>query len=739
MASVRLYGNYRKAAMWVPVGYQKLYQMKEQMQRLGLQICSEVHKFNLKTPEDDVIIEISSNTFLNFKDPIQLRMAKYNDASVDVIKITCGHPVGLYAFIVAHVGSTTINYVRRYYDLKGQELDAMPHPMIDDGRYFVNFVGVSSEDPWTYKYGPVTDKDGNVYQPEGINEIFSSNHKNIEFGLGIPECPSGQDIKKPSLISHARFMLNQAAENEAFGGVTVTCYNGDSYKYCVPLSSLGQFPYALTNQQTPFMNRYTSLGILSTHAYLRDLGGVTGIDAVSCETFADLIYSVSRLYHTGFGRPQDHEYIELFNADIALAQDILQTQQRKGTTLTQRVYQAIGYDDGAFDILEPYIDCVWNLSFYNNSFAMIAADSSKEVKRTDHRCVSHLNTCFYWRNGAITGYMATPAWEHGDPNTIFNDVKKPFDIDKDGVLSYVKIEKATETFDAGIPTEYGWNVNLHVKDQAITQNVMAIRPVQYTDHLAIVGDYPTPPSWCWADVRLMPISYSVLHSNIGASFQCVIYEKHELIDDGLIPLNYKAYVAKWSPPDFYRVAERWHRERVTYWIYVNGKHYQIVTGTVELPVEVGHVQKHRQFLVTPTEADPAYPNIINSHAACFGNHVLDVETAGEQVARIFTSVTAEILLVGFDIYPVELHHDIVRENYVGFDGGGLLFNYTGSPYAYPPLIDSTFTAPNSRKWMLFNLAGNYQSIPAPTTNRVNGMGLMLVESEAPPTGATQLR
>jgi hypothetical protein len=112
---------------------------------------------------------------------------------------------------------------------------------------------------------------------------------------------------------------------------------------------------------------------------------------------------------------------------------------------------------------------------------------------------------------------------------------------------------------------------------------------------------------------------------------------------------------------------------------------------------------------------------------------------GDQVSRIFTSVTAELLLVGFDIYPIELHHDIVRELYVGFDGGGLLFDYTGSPYAYPPLIDSTFTSPDSRQWMMFNLAGNYQSITAPTTNRVNGMGLMLVESAAPPPGATQLR
>lgn len=374
--SLKLFGDVAKAGSWVPYAKKRLLTIKQVMTSCGLPMLSK------KVPlPDGGLIEIrASNIFGVEQDSIMIYV-----------------PVGA-AIIVAHVGTTTGEFIKKFYDLFGNEIPS-DWLIVDDGKYGLIWEGIPHDDPDDYSYTTIP--------PDG---------------LGVAAVSNGIAAQKILGFKQAQIILNTALEDEIYRDVDMHVVLPGVYDYHYNFlhleDSLFFRPFKI--KAKPFVSRYVDDGIVTlSHTWKAAVGGVMQYNAYLSEGMGDILPIVKRLYHTRFdGQGNKIRSFVAIDGDGAGAGAV---NYYSDLRMTQDLIRADSHDFGGSPMAEPMMKETYSF------------DAAKQSGEDWHRCSNPSNKDCYFNDGGSTSGL----------DTIADDLKRVFSITETGALDYVRMQKNT--------------------------------------------------------------------------------------------------------------------------------------------------------------------------------------------------------------------------------------------------------------------------------------------------------
>ena len=691
------------------------------------------------------------------------------------------------ALIIAQPGTSTTDFTtRRYYDIFGNDLQIPSGQkpagwtLLDDGTY--GFEGsVSNDDPETNSYAyPSTDK-GSMLVPavfNGIAATFQLGNQNYRFVLNDSQedemweasevefemedtstftsqflthddsliyTPYRYRANKPFLSRYVADGIITATQMwSAFETVLVyrAYYSGD-WVDCVPqITRIYYKPFQQTSQNA---RRYTTI------------------------TPAAVCLAMTQFY-----------------SDNRLTQDVI-----RGNDWLYTPNGAIGYitagmvfewgaqtsEGGPEQMLEPSHQETYDLSTLLNPVVV--------GKEFDRGIDESLYSCFFIDGDTISGKTlptltriiggypySGPAQSVSDTGieTIKDDVIKPYALKQDGTMTYVRCQKTQVStprtamdandnlFTQNVNIFTTWNCGLYVAGKLIEESgflpvielyddtILPPQPgtgdtLEFNYYLQEIGGCP---------IYILPVTYKILHAHHDANFDVCIYRK----------TVYKSYEQAWQSyyanrdpyqyPGFgggsaqpYQFRKTTIDSVTTYWIVVNGVISQITYKDSQGNIQPYQSTNHEKQLTlsgnplsingVPIGATNGMQEVDGYSQAGIAPWV-DIDAGSVNITRIFTTASSKHILIGFDVFPVQVNHNLTY-----FAQGGdtnLLAEFdTTVPFPitpFPPSSDGTYPSVQDRQWILFDASGNGSQIQTPTVNndgktkvnRVNGLCLL---------------
>ena len=303
------------------------------------------------------------------------------------------------------------------------------------------------------------------------------------------------------------------------------------------------------------------------------------------------------------------------------------------------------------------------------------------------------------RAETLSSYWNTHRLTDHDGST-HNAFMIPLSVREDGKKSYILVEKSS--------TLTEMKSTLYIADKMVESTGM--QPVVYPNP-ALVG----------GPIGSLQTKYSVMHEFQGKKYSAAVYRRTRYLshhsEDALVggqtlKIGYLDSKVKTACVD----------EVVDFVVTVNGK-------AVTLPINCALTEKF--LYVDYTDSNPTGLLVTNSFLGW--STLVYFDTAGEtQIGlRCLFSEAGEKLLMSFDVYPLNVSHELQRS------GTTLYVTYKDSaPYKpFPPYTDA-YWQPTGRQWWLFDKGGSHMVLETPMVldgdekptdvmpNRLNGMSLL---------------
>jgi hypothetical protein len=618
--------------------------------------------------------------------------------------------------VVCFSGDTTLEYERRYYILKKGEMiettDLGGWDLIDDGKYAILVTDLDIPEGGT-SYTDFTD--------------FKYRYTFAE-GMGLPETATGISMKMQQGLK-ARFMTNQSNEDEIWIAASVSIPGrGFSYDFIFPALSLTQSPYAM--KPTSDVCRYTETGIISVNQAIKAEGGIILADNWRTASFTDIFPKAGLIWNSKIIIPEGGDaFTRTYTEERDLPTPIdtpggttgnSRFTERKSTVIggnaspefpvalagmgkfdpendaTQNLIQAITFEDGGGNKLAtPMTAGVYDTELQEQESEGVSYTRS-EVELAYNIDANTL----YGKETDFSGYTTKSGQEY-----IKNDVVLIHTCMGDKI-TYVRKEKDTEfteqkaslmVSEVEVDSD-GWQDVIKLYGQNVDAGIRA--------------DHNGP-------ILIRPTDYQILHSHVDNKFDMVLYKK----------VVYKSHSMEWLPYKTMRVfnvSEYFYAQlrrtvivsEVQYWIAINGTKTQL---------EYTHEIRENRLSVAGWEYVGA--PIANIDMYALGPYMNigynedgdDLEQENNHITRIFTSEAANMLMVGFDVFPVKVYHELNITSQV------LHPDYVTPDQEFPPYTDLENEGVAARRWMTFNLAGAQSLELTPpqkngtNVNRVNGV------------------
>jgi len=399
-------------------------------------------------------------------------------------------------------------------------------------------------------------------------------------------------------------------------------------------------------------------------------------------------------------------------------------------------------------MLEPAHDETYDLSTSLNP-VVVGTEFDCGIDET-------LYSCFFLDGDNISG--KTP----NDPTnptyytdtgieTIKDDVIKPYAMKQDGTMTYVRCQKTEVKNAQNVLALSTWNCGLYVAGKLIEESGF-LPVITLYDDTVIPTQYP--PGYGYnlnkyeyggCPIYIRQVNYRILHAHHDANFDVCIYRKTVYQSNENVLLPYYYVREAWdSIEGRYYYADYQLRQTTidsitTYWIVVNGKVSQIMNGNT--PYQ--SVNHENQMTVTGTPLETSGSTSLPITPAPAGMQEVDdqyfqgqlgpwvnIDTGSVNITRIFTTASSKHILIGFDVFPVQVNH--IRTYFTQDGDNNLVEQYDTSVNPFPPASDGTYPSVQDRKWILFDVSGNGSQIQTPTVNndgktkvnRVNGLCLL---------------
>jgi len=590
-------------------------------------------------------------------------------------------------FVICYVGDTTADFVKKYYEIIGNTLKevtksdvekAKGKKLIDDGAYGIMWDGNTYDDPFLYTYSTYGD------------------------GLHIPAI--GKGIPAKQIKENIRYILTTQQEDEVFWGIKTNVSWLEpplDFYFLMLKDSLCYAPYSIKTTQPQF-NRYRDDEVIFNNIIYGSVssGNVLLFSMYHGKNFYDSFCKIPRIYKVKFDGTKD--YVEL--RDYADNTDAIISGYNYSADKSeiQSIIRTKTFTWGGDEMGEPI-----RIESYNMS--------TKKVTTGDtlHRCSDPSNDeCFMLTSWLASGDASDDKGYTTDTGyeTISDDVKLPFSLLEDGRLDYVRVQKhlGNTTHDIA-----DYNTGIYCADELVEESGWKSVIQLYTDHE--VEGYP---AGAYAPILIFPVRYRPLHAYHSKNFNMLLYRKtvYNGYNTELLPY----YGKRDTLEGVYQFRKTQIRSTTTYHIYVNGKRtdfeYQCKNMEYYLTTLPTPVGESSDTLIAWYVPDMPWADV---NYDSDGNYL---NQDNRNLTRIFSDSIGGKLLVGFDLFHVKFRNKLV---YNSEEWGALYPEYDDSEISYMPNSDRFDI--KDRKWLLFDMKGNYREITPPQKivgenwQRVNGM------------------
>jgi len=616
-------------------------------------------------------------------------------------------PIIILPLIICHVGDTTGDYIKKYYNLIGTELVEITNPtgwsLIDDGAYGTFIGDYDNDDIWQYNGKWELIKEYGVYGD----------------GLRVPYGHGGIASKLQN-GNTARYILNQSIESEIFRPINLAWFIDENVT--TSLSYIGSLIGDLYSyyDSKPFITRYTNEGIIrldlvwsgydATMTYRikwNNIGGDVTHEEMFSNNFRDVYPTIKNIHKIKYAgneisniiktpiRQFDYTWKGLYiNYDYPAIVGVKQANKEEENQEIIRAVQKLydwTYDgiDYVMSIAEPHI-----IEKYN-------ADTGEFIEVTDtfDRC----SDCYQFIHEGIRLLHNPPK------GTIPNDITIPYALTYDDKLTYIRLQKDGQHETPNPPTEppdfaiieTRHKSGIYCADELVEES-------EWEDAIIVpTGDC----TMYWSDFPIRKTNYRIVHAHHDENFNFVLYRKETFLERKDVPI-YRELPG--GSENLLRATAIQIKANVEYKAWINGK-----ITTLPYSCIIREYILYKQAAAWWMHPYPWFDVSYDEN----GNLLSDEYNNNSAIVRIFTTATKNELLFSYDVFPIKFRHTLQIRDYDP-NPMALTVEYDSTAMEYPPASDARYPIPKDRKWLLFDKSGNYNELTPPQVNRINGLCLL---------------